>query len=86
MKIANVIYQIPLAEIVFDFDKLKSLTRGYASFDYELSEYRPSKLLKWISFSMAIPSMPSAFHHSQGRPERKLIAEKLKGRLSSSTV
>ncbi len=43
----NVIYQIPLAESVFDFfDKLKSSTRGYASFDYELSEYRPSKLVK----------------------------------------
>ncbi len=39
--------QIPLAEIVFDFfDKLKSSTRGYASFDYNCPEYRPSKLVK----------------------------------------
>ncbi len=40
-------FDIPLAEIVFDFyDKLKSISKGYASFDYNLSDYRPAKLIK----------------------------------------
>lgn len=43
----NVIYHIPLSEIIFDFfDKLKSSTRGYASLDYEIDDYRPSDLVK----------------------------------------
>ena len=41
------IYEIPLSEIVYDFfDQLKSNTKGYASFDYELIGYKPSKLVK----------------------------------------
>ena len=43
----NVHYEIPLSEIVYDFyDRLKSTTKGYASFDYEISEYKISKLCK----------------------------------------
>ena len=43
----NVIYHIPLSEIIYDFfDRLKSSTRGYASLDYEIDDYRPSDLVK----------------------------------------
>jgi GTP-binding protein LepA len=43
----NMHYEFPLADIIFDFyDKLKSVSRGYASLDYELLEYRPSELTK----------------------------------------
>ena len=44
---AEILYELPLAEIIYDFfDALKSRTKGYASFDYELCGYKPSRLVK----------------------------------------
>ncbi len=44
---AELTFEIPLAEIVFDFyDKLKSISKGYASFDYQMIDFRPAKLVK----------------------------------------
>ena len=43
----QIVYEMPLAEVLFDFyDKLKTVSRGYASFDYEIIDYRPTVLVK----------------------------------------
>ncbi len=66
---------------LISFDKLKSSTVLCASFDYELSEYRPSKLVKWISFSMAMYRRCPQLYRSQAilpYERGKLIVEKPK--------
>ncbi len=74
-------YSIPLNEIIYDFfDNLKSKTRGYASLDYELSDYRPSKLVKLdILLKGEICDALSMIVHVDKAYERgKAMAEKLK--------
>ncbi|MCL2069171.1 MAG: translation elongation factor 4 [Oscillospiraceae bacterium] len=78
---AELHYDLPLGEIVYDFfDALKSRTKGYASFDYELSDYRPSKLVKLdILLNGDIVDALSFILHADGAyPRARKMAEKLK--------
>ena len=80
-KRVNISYEMPLSEIVYDFfDKLKSQTRGYASFDYEYSEYKASSLVKMdIMLNGDIVDALSTIVHKDFAYNRgKVITEKLK--------
>ena len=75
------IYQLPLNEIVFDFyDRLKSISSGYASFDYEIDEYKESDLVKLSLLVNAEPVDALSMIVHRGFSERKgrAICEKLK--------
>ena len=77
----NIHYEIPLAEIVYDFfDKLKSQTKGYASFDYEFSEYKPSALVKMdiMLNGDTVDALSTIVHKDFAYNRGKIICEKLK--------
>ena len=78
---AMAVYHLPLNEVVFDFyDRLKSVTRGYASFDYEIAEYREGNLVKVSVLVNAEPVDALAFitHHENAQGRGRLICSRLK--------
>ena len=77
----HVNYEIPLGEIVYDFfDQLKSSTKGYASFDYELIGYKPSKLVKMdiLLNGEIVDALSLLVHKDFAYSRGKVITEKLK--------
>ncbi|QGH34983.1 elongation factor 4 [Gracilibacillus salitolerans] len=77
----NVVYEIPLSEIVYDFfDQLKSQTKGYASFDYEMIGYKTSDLVKMdiLLNNDTIDALSFIVHRDFAFERGKQIADKLK--------
>jgi GTP-binding protein LepA len=78
---AMLVYELPLNEVVFDFyDKLKSISRGYASFDYQIIGYEPEELVKMSILVNAEPvdALSIIVHRSRAEARGRVMCEKLK--------
>ena len=74
-------YEMPLNEIIYDFfDTLKARTKGYASLDYELSEYKPSELVKvdMLLNGDQVDALSFIAHKDKAYPRARKLCEKLK--------
>ena len=80
-KRAMVIYDLPLNEVVFDFyDRLKSISKGYASFDYTITDYREGDLVKMSILVNAEPvdALSMLVHRDRAEARGRVMVEKLK--------
>jgi GTP-binding protein LepA len=74
-------YELPLNEVVFDFyDRLKSVTRGYASFDYQMADYRTGDLVKMAILvnSEPVDALSTIVHRDNAEARGRAMCERLK--------
>ncbi|MBF0253708.1 MAG: elongation factor 4, partial [Candidatus Omnitrophica bacterium] len=77
----RIVYEFPLSEVIVDFnDRIKSLSRGYGSFDYEFKEYRAENLVKMdiLLNGELCDALSTIVHRSQAHDRGRRLAEKLK--------
>jgi GTP-binding protein LepA len=78
---AMVVYRLPLNEVVFDFyDRLKSITRGYASFDYQIENYEANDLVKMsiLVNEEPVDALATVVHRARAESRGRAMCEKLK--------
>ena len=78
---AMIVYDLPLNEVVFDFyDRLKSVTKGYASFDYQISEYSEDQLVKMqiLVNDEPVDALSTMVHRGRAEARGRAMCEKLK--------
>ena len=78
-------YEMPLAEVLFDFyDRLKSYSRGYASFDYEITGYRPTRLVKVdiLLNGKMVDALSLLTYEDNAVPRSRKVCERLKNEIS----
>jgi GTP-binding protein LepA len=80
-KRVELIFDMPLSEVLFDFyDRLKSISRGYASFDYDITEYKRTELAKLdiLLNGKAVDALSQLVFRNNAQPRARMVCERLR--------
>jgi GTP-binding protein LepA len=80
-KRVEMVYDMPLSEVLFDFyDRLKSISRGYASFDYDITDYKPTELVKLdiLLNGKAVDALSQLVFRGNAYERARVVCERLR--------